>query len=63
MFANNSTDAPPAGDWRAHNLSQKYEMSRYNDKSTNKNLPFGWEGIVPFIVEILDINQISVTLH
>ena len=35
-------DAPPAGDWRAHNLIDKYKAS--GDNSTDPSLPFGWNG-------------------
>mmetsp|Transcript_65 Transcript_65/g.125 ORF Transcript_65/g.125 Transcript_65/m.125 type:complete len:169 (+) Transcript_65:80-586(+) len=36
-------DAPPAGDWRAHNLGQKYAMSvSDNTKKQDPGLPFGW---------------------
>jgi hypothetical protein len=38
-----AADAPPAGDWRAHNLGQKYAMSRQKEED-NSNLPFGWGG-------------------
>lgn len=36
-------DAPSAGDWRAHNLAQKYEMSKKKEEK-DSNLPFGWGG-------------------
>ena len=40
------SDAPPAGDWRAHNLGQKHTMSVMRDtEKKDESLPFGWTGM------------------
>ena len=41
MFADDITESSPVGDWRMHNLGQKYQTSTQRQD----NLPFGWEGV------------------